>query len=414
MPQQQLVDHLFRHQYGKMVSILTKAFGMEHLETIEDAVQDTFAQALLHWRGSLPDNPEGWLVHAAKNRMIDLLRQLRATENRHMKVSGPTAIAVDAAFEPDEVADSQLALIFTACHPSLKMEDQVAFALKTISGFSEKEIAAALLTPQATIKKRLQRARKRITRIVIRLTVPTGETLADRLHAVLQVIYYIYNEGYHSTKAESLVREDLCREALRLCKIVIDTSPQPKQAAQALMALMCFHTSRFGGRFAADDSVITLSDQDRSKWDNQLIRMGHHYMSLAVKTNRLTVYHYQAAISAEHCKAQTYLDTDWDRILYWYEQLGSTRPSAMVQLNIAIVHLEARRPATSKAILDDISVETLGKRGYLWHATMAQYYACTDNHTAARLELELAIAGTTNLSEKDHFTKKITALGDPC
>ena len=410
MPHEQLVDHLFRHQYGKMVSILTRAFGLQHVHTIEDAVQDTFAKAVLLWRVQLPDNPEGWLVRACKNRMIDLLRQIQASDNRISKISGPTAIAIESAFGPDEIADSQLAMIFTACHPSLAMEDQVAFALKTISGFSEKEIAAALLTKRETIKKRLQRARTRISREDIALIIPTGNELSTRLDIVLKVIYYIYNEGYHSTQTASLVRDDLCGEALRLCKMIIDTNRQIDPATYALMALMCFHTARLAGRFATDGSVISLADQDRSLWDDRLIRMGHHYMSTAVDGGELTSYHYQAAISAEHCKAATYQETRWPTILHYYQKLATLQPSDLLQLNIAIVHLEAGNHDICKSLLDNISPTALGNRGYLWHATKAKYYAKTGNQNAANQELQIAITGTTNLSEQEYFIKKLASL----
>ncbi len=196
MGTQNKLDHLFRHQYGKMVSILTRIFGLANLEIIEDAVQDTFIKAMVAWRNGMPENPEAWLTKAAKNRTIDLFRKLSADKKRLPKItSGPSAIALNDLFLDTEIEDSQLRMIFTACHPILNPKDQLSFALKTVSGFSAKEIASALLLKEETVKKRLMRARKSIAEQNVSFQIPQGKDLPERLSRVLEVLYLIFNEG---------------------------------------------------------------------------------------------------------------------------------------------------------------------------------------------------------------------------
>ena len=217
-----MLDHLFRHHYGKMVSVLIRIFGLRHLETIEDAIQDTFIKAMSAWRVQKPDNPEAWLTAAAKNRVLDIFRKLKAEKQRIPNVTtGTQAIAINDLFLDTEIEDSVLRMIFTACHPKLSATDRIAFALKTISGFTTNEIASAVLTKEDTIKKRLSRARKVISRENITFEIPLGEELVERLDSVHEVLYLIFNEGFHSNRTDILVRKELCGEAMRLCKMVL-------------------------------------------------------------------------------------------------------------------------------------------------------------------------------------------------
>ena len=200
-----LIDHLFRHHSGKMVSVLTRIFGLSHLEIIEDAIQDTFIKASITWRNQIPDNPKAWLTQAAKNRVLDIFRKLK-TEKRHFPNFNleKNTLAIDDFFLDTEIEDAQLRMIFTACHPSLDSRDQISFALKTVSGFSIKEIASALLTKDDTIKKRLTRARKTISKSQLKFQIPQGNELPIRLNRVMEVLYLIFNEGFHSNKKEKI------------------------------------------------------------------------------------------------------------------------------------------------------------------------------------------------------------------
>ena len=256
------MDHLFRHQYGKMVSILTRIFGLSHLETIEDAVQDTFLQASIKWRKKIPENPEAWLTASAKNRVIDLLRKLKSENSKLNRIDrGTASISINNLFLEHEIEDSQLRMIFTACHPILKPKDQIAFALKTIAGFSGKEIASALLLSEETVKKRLQRASKTIKEKQISFELPISKNIDERLNRVHEVIYLIFNEGFHSNRKEMLIRKDLCGEALRLCKLVLKRKDFRTGSGYALFSLLCFHASRLDSKTDSSGKIIDLKNQ---------------------------------------------------------------------------------------------------------------------------------------------------------
>ncbi|MCB0737663.1 MAG: sigma-70 family RNA polymerase sigma factor [Bacteroidetes bacterium] len=407
MQQQKMVDHLFRHQYGKMVSILTRIFGLKHLETIEDAVQDTFVTALRTWQNGLPENPEAWLTAAAKNRALDLFRKLSAEQARIPKLdNGPSAIALNELFLESEIADSQLRMIFAACHPELKPQDQIAFALKTISGFSQKEIAASLLLKEETVKKRLVRARKNIIESQLQFEFPAGTDLVPRHNRVLEVLYLIFNEGFHSTQQAFLVREDLCAEAMRLCKMLLQNEHTRTPSTHALFALMCFNLARLNSKIDHNQQVVSLKHQDRSLWDNQLIQVGHFHMSLAVETNTLTAYHYEAAISAEHASAKTWQQTNWPNILHWYEQLNVVQPSPLIALNRAVIYVELKEFETAKVILESVSVSELEQREYLYHGLWAEYHHKKGDKQKALLAIDKALALVTNQAERVYLEGK--------
>ena len=396
------IDHLFRHQHGKMVSILSRIFGLEHLETIEDAVQDTFIKAIGTWRGSMPDNPEAWLMTAAKNRTIDLFRKIKSDNQRHVKLgNGPSSIALSEMFLDHEIEDSQLKMIFTACHPSLDPKDQIAFALKTISGFSQKEIAAALLTKEESIKKRLQRARKNILKENIEFKIPIGKDLPERLDRVIEIIYLIFNEGFQSIKKEMIIRKDLCGEALRLCQMVLNKEAIRTPKLYALFALLCFHSARLESKVGPDNEIINLKNQDRSLWYFPLISLGNNAMNKAMENNALlSSYHYEAAIASEHLKSPSFESTDWKIILQWYDSLDAIQPNHYTKINIAIVHLQLNQLSEAKQILDDIDPSKLAQRIYLFHGTCAEYHFLNQEKVKALYHLDLAINTVNNNAEK--------------
>ena len=401
------VDHLFRHQYGKMVSILTRIFGLAHLETIEDAIQDTFINAIKVWRHQMPENPEAWLTKAAKNRAIDLFRKLKADQNRYSKFSsGPSAILLNDLFLDHEIEDSQLRMIFTACHPILNQKDQIAFALKTISGFGTKEIAAALLLKEETVKKRLSRARKAIADAHISFEIPDAKELPERLKRVLEVIYLTFNEGYHSNNKETLIRQDLCGEALRLCTLVLKKEKMRTNNAYAVFALLCFHAARLESRLNDQNEIIDLKNQDRSKWHFPLIAMGNEAMDKATIDGVFSTYHYEAAIAAEHLKAKTFESTNWENILMWYERLYELQPHSLSLLNKAFVFIQLERFEEAKATLDGLEMKDLEQRAYLYYGTLAEYYIQLGQKEQALTAIDQAIAAVTNKAEKQYLLEK--------
>lgn len=411
MKDQKIVDHLFRHHYGKMVAILTRFFGLAHIETIEDAVQDTFIKATLQWRKQLPDNPEAWLTRVAKNRTIDLLRSIKAEKKRIEKISnGPSSIPLNELFLDHEIADSQLRMIFVACHPSLKPQEQIAFALKTISGFSTPEIAAALLTKEETISKRLQRARKTIVKNEIEFDFPSPANLQNRLNRVMEVVYLTFNEGFHSTNTDTLIREDLCGEAIRLCKLLIRKEEFRSGSLYALFALLCFHAARLKSKTNQDNEIVDIREQDRSQWHLPLIEIANRAMYKAGTYEDISIYHYEAAIACEHIKAKTFEETNWTNILKWYSKLYERQPTPFTLLNIAIVYLQMNELPAAKRLLEELESAHLGQRQYLYFGSLAEYHLKFDDRTMAKTYFEQAIATTSNGLEKRYLEKKLMQL----
>lgn len=409
--EQLIVDHLFRHHYGKMVAILIRLFGLSHIETIEDAVQDTFIKATLQWRKQLPENPEAWLTKVAKNRTIDLLRSIKAEKIRFKKIaSGIAAIELNELFLDHEIEDSQLRMIFIACHPSLKPKEQIAFALKTISGFSAKEIAAALITKEDTIAKRLTRAKKAIRKNKLRFDFPPQSEMQERLERVMEIIYLTFNEGFHSTNAANVVREDLCGEAIRLCQLLLKKEKFRSGSLYALFALLCFHASRLESKTNAKNEIVDIREQDRGTWFLPLIEIGNNAMNKAMEYDGISMYHYEAAIAAEHIKANTFEDTDWVKILMWYTKLQEIQPSTFNLLHIAIVKLQLCNLEGTKQLLDTLPISDLEQRQYLYYGCYAEYYVKSEDLKLAIPYLDKAISKTSNNQERAYLQKKKKAL----
>lgn len=406
-----IVDHLFRHQYGKMVAVLTKIFGLSQLESIEDAVQDTFIKATLQWRNQLPENPEAWLMQAAKNRMIDLLRKVEAEKSRFEKLpNGPASFQLNELFLDHEVEDSQLRMIFVACHPVLHPNEQIAFALKTMAGFSTKEIAAALLQKEETIKKRLSRARKSIAEKNLEFEFPSEKEVDSRLNRVMDVIYLTFNEGFHSTQKDALIREDLCGEAIRLSTLLMKKERFRSGTLYALFATMCFHAARLSSKTNAENQIVDLLHQDRSSWNAELMVIGDNAMNKAVEYDDFSTYHCEAAIAAEHLKASTFADTNWQAILHWYEKMHQIHPTPFTQLNMAMVAIQLQQFEKAYRFLCQIQPEQLEQRAYLLHGAFAEFYEKTGDNTLALSYLDKAISAVSNDLEKKFLEKKRNRL----
>ncbi|MBC3846193.1 sigma-70 family RNA polymerase sigma factor [Winogradskyella echinorum] len=406
-----LVDHLFRHHSGKMVSVLTRIFGLSNLDIIEDAVQDTFIKASISWRKQQPEHPEAWLTKAAKNRVIDIFRTLKAQKNNLPNITqGTDAIAINELFLDAEIEDAQLRMIFTACHPKLDPRDRISFALKTVSGFSTKEIASALLTKEETIKKRLMRARKAIQKSDIQFYIPQGKTLNERLESVMEVLYLIFNEGFHSNNKEHLIREDLCGEAMRLCKLLLKYKQTRSPECYALFALMCFHSARLPAKTSVDNEVLDLKQQNRALWHFPFIQLGNTMMSKAVETEDFSCYHFEAAIAAEHLKAKTFEDTNWNAILKWYQALHQLQPMPSHLLTMAVICIQNKDYETADFYFKQLQPEHLEQRAYLYFAAKADYFAETKNLKEALIYIDLALYSVTNSQEKAYLQNKKAAL----
>lgn len=404
------IDHLYRHHYGKMVAVLVRIFGLNQLENIEDAIQDTFVKAVSKWKVKQPENPEAWLTLAAKNRVIDLMRKLSpltATDSLH---TGAASMPINELFLEEEIRDSTLRMIFTACHPKLDARDQIVFSLKTISGFSNKEIAAALMLKEATVKKRIQRARKNIVQEEIEFEIPPKSSMVDRIQRVHQVLYLIFNEGFHANHPNLLVRQELCAEAIRLMQLMLQDPLTRSNDGYALLALMCFHAARIETKVDDRGVAVDLEQQDRTKWYFPLIRLGNDCMEKAVERETFGVYHYQAAIAAEHLKARKFTDTDWDRIRHWQLAWYQLQPSVQLELNMALVQIQLADWSSAEALLEGIDPVDLEQRAYLYYAVRSRYYSALQQKEKAKSSLELALQTATNQAERIYLEEQLLKI----
>lgn len=402
-----LIDHLFRHQSGKMVAVLVRIFGLSNLELIEDAVQDTFIKAMASWKMGIPEQPEAWLVKAAKNRAIDLLRSGKIRSDKISQFSqGAMITTLDDLFSTSEIEDSQLRMVFTACHPELNSKEQISFALKTISGFGDKEIAAALLTKIETVKKRLSRARKLIKTQGITFTIPTGTTLNKRLNIVHEVLYLIFNEGYHSSAKKTLVRKDLCAEAIRLCSLILKKAPLRTGEGYALFAIFCFHAARLDAKISDNNHLLDLKQQDRSNWNRESILLGNSALNQAMQYDSISQYHLEAAILGEHLNAPSFEQTNWDNILAYYQHIWTINPSDLTLLNLSLVLLQLNEIKKAQQTLQKIKVNQLEQRKYLYFGLQAELYAKEKNLAKAIDYLNQAIATVNNDFERQYLQEK--------
>jgi RNA polymerase sigma factor (sigma-70 family) len=412
----QLTDHLFRHQSGKMIAVLTRIFGMHNLEMIEDVVQESFLRAMQTWTfNQLPDNPAGWLMQVARNRAIDIIRRQQHFQQYSQELASElqreTEHTVQHFFGEAEIADSQLQMIFACCHPDLKEEDQVALTLKTVSGFGVTEIAHALLTNEAVIQKRLYRAKQFLKDNQIQLDIPAGHELTGRLDIVYTVLYLLFNEGYNSGNADELIRRDLCAEAMRLCFLLTQHKTGKQPTSFALLALMCFQASRFESRIDENNSIILLQHQDRSTWNKALIQKGYEFLTLSSQGAALTVYHLESAIAAEHALTASFAETNWQRMLQLYDMLLEQKRTAPVILNRAVVLAQLNQ--TNKAVQEIWNINNIDhliNTQYMFSAVLGELYMqLGDDHNAGKF-LQQALSLTTSLAEKKLITAKLEAL----
>ncbi len=335
-----LVDHLFRREAGKLVAILTRIFGSANIELAEDIVQDTLLAALNHWSvGTVPDNPAAWLTQVAKRKAFNELqrRKTAAAHRERQDASAATnSVSLDEIFLEREIPDSQLRMIFTCCHPALSLPSQIALTLKTLCGFGVSEVARALLSSESTINKRLYRAKQKIRRKEIPFSIPSGPMLEERLDAVCLTLYLLFNEGYTSSHRESVIRRELCIEAMRLTRLLLEHFEDYPRLF-ALIALMCFHAARFEARIDQNGAIVIFEDQNRDLWDQKLIAAGMRYLGQAARGGQLSEYHLEAGIAAEHCLAGSFAMTNWQSVYQQYELLYRLKPNPIIRLNMAII-----------------------------------------------------------------------------
>jgi RNA polymerase sigma factor (sigma-70 family) len=407
------VDHFFRWEAGKMVSYLTKIFGLRRLALAEDVVQDTLCRALEIWPvHGLPDNPSAWLMRAARNRAIDVLRrdnQFRyfAPELSHFLRLRDDSPGETPAFET-EIRDDQLRMMFSCCHSELSTEAQVTLILKTLCGFSVSEIAHALLAGEESIEKRLGRARKLFRLSGTFMEFSGALDISERLETVYRAIYLLFNEGYHGSRSERTVREDLCYEAIRLAVLLSEHPEGAKPKTYALLALLCFHAARLPGRMD-DGGLIQLEMQDRTKWDRDLIGRGFHFLERSSTGDELSEYHVEAGIASLHCAAPAYEKTEWAKILELYDMLYRLKPSPIVALNRTIALGNALGPEQGLAELTRIPDSAKLKDYPFYPAAQGELNLLAGRPAEAVKHFEKAVELARSPSETSFFERKLQA-----
>ena len=411
-----LVDDLFRREAGRLTATLARVFGPAYLSLAEEVVQDALVQALARWPyHGVPDRPEAWLAKVARNRALDAVRRglrLRALEPELVRAFGrldEAADAPDAARFARELADDQLGLMFACCHPSLPRPAQVALTLKTLGGFGVAELARAFLVSEVTIAQRITRAKRHIREHGIEFAIPAPELVAARRGAVLECLYLMFTEGHAAARGRDLVREDVCRESLRLTMLLAEHPLAGAPEAHALAALMMFQAARFPARIDARGDLKPLADQDRGLWDAGLIAEGHGALARAMGADELSVYHLEAGIAGCHAAAASWRDTDWPAILGYYDLLLALRPSPVVALNRAVALAMTDGPEQGLAALDAIDHAGALAAYHLLPATRGELCFRLGRRAEAAGHFQAALALSRTEPERRHLARRIAA-----
>jgi RNA polymerase sigma factor (sigma-70 family) len=408
MNKTELLPHLFRTEYRKIVSVLYKRFGFEHPEIAEDIASETFLSAAETWGlKGLPDNPAGWLYAVARNRAKDYLKRNKIFDQ---KVT-PAIQSAHGNFEIAEIDlsekhihDSQLQLMFAICQPVLPPEAQISLALRMLCGFGIDEIADAFLSNKATINKRLFRAKEKLREEKVKIEFPNKAEINGRLHNVLTTLYLLFNEGYYSSSQDTTLRKDLCLEAMRLNYLLLNTEVTNLPETNALMALMCFHSSRFDARTDEQGEMIRYDEQDTSLWNNELIETGKHYLNLASKGTQVNKYHLEAAIAYWHTEKHNNPEK-WESILQLYNRLLQIAYSPAAALNRTYALYKAR--GADDAIIEAEKLQLTGN--HLYHVLLGHLYTGVDK-TEAMIHFKTAFGLAKTAGEKSRINKDLEQL----
>ncbi|GAB3267960.1 sigma-70 family RNA polymerase sigma factor [Larkinella harenae] len=408
MEERELLPHLFRTEYRKIVSVLCYWFGIEHIEVAEDIVSDTFLSATELWSlKGIPDNPTGWLYTVAKNKTKNHLKRNSLFEQKllaEIKYTAPKNEEIDLDLSHKNIADSQLAMIFAVCNPCISSEAQVALALNLLCGFGIQEIADAFITNKEVIYKRIQRAKEKLKEARIKIEQPNLSEINSRLETVLQTLYLLFSEGYYSTSQNIPLRKDLCAEAMRLNYLLIENEITNKPAVHALFALMCFHASRFEARSNSEGEIILYEDQDETRWDRGLIEKGTYHLIQASHGNQLSSYHLEAGIAYWHTHKE---DTSekWEQILQLYNHLLILEYSPIAALNrtFALAKTNGKEAAIREAEKLQLT------DNHFYFSLLGHLYTGLDN-VKALSHFESALAIASSAADRAVIAKYIARL----
>jgi RNA polymerase sigma factor (sigma-70 family) len=408
MTGQELIPHLFRTEFRKIVSVLVKHFGFQQMQSAEDIASDTFLTAAQTWPlTGLPENPVAWLYYVAKNKAKNFLQREHLFENKIVPVvkhDSPEVDESDIDLSPEHITDSVLSMMFAICHPVISTEAQVGLSLRILCGFGIDEIADAFLTSKDTINKRLMRAREKLRELNIRLEIPVANEIDARLDAVLMTIYLLFNEGYYSVSANAVLRKDLCLEAMHLCYMLIENERTNKPKVNALLALMCFHASRFEARVGENGEMISYDDQDPSLWNTELINKGGYFLKFAATGNNVSRYHLEASIAYWHTQREDTAEK-WENILQLHNHLLQLQYSPIVALNRTYALAKARGKDEAIAQAEQLRLSN----NHFYFLLLGELYTGVDREKAM-VNFRKALALVRTPAEKRVIERKINAL----
>ncbi len=408
MEQQELIPHLFRTEFSKITAVLCKLFGIEHIEIAEDIASDTFLSAVESWtfRG-LPANPTAWLYAVAKNKAKNYITRSHLFSEKivnQIKSASPEVGEIEINLSDQNITDSQLQMLFAICHPSISTEAQISLSLRILCGFGIDEIANAFLTNKETINKRLFRAKEKLRLEKIQIEFPSEGEIYKRLETVLTTLYLLFNEGYYSESQDTILREDLCLEAMRLTQLLIENEQTNLPAVNALLALMCFHSSRFAARKNENGEIVLYNDQDEGLWNYELITKGGHHLKQASHGNKISKYHLEASIAYWHTiKADT--KEKWESILQLYNQLLQIAYSPIAALNRTYALSKAN--GKQEAIIEAEKLNLSDSHFYF--TLLGELYRDVDNNRA-KMNFRKALSLAKTKTDKQTVQAKIDIL----
>jgi len=406
------LDHLFRHEYGKVVSALTNKYSTKLIDHIEDAVQEALLKAALLWAyKDIPDNPSGWLYRVANNYLIDQLR--RSSKSNELIESDKFIFnqnEIDDESITSGIKDDILKMIFAIAHPALSSTEQIMLCLKLINGFSLKEISNALIKKEETVKKAITRAKAKFRRDIGKIEVPPRTELKNRLDVAIRVLYLMFNEGYKATEGEQLIKQDLCMESIRLAEIINEHEYCKAPELSALLALMYYNSARFSARINDEGELVTLENQNRNLWNKEYIIKGTKYITEASYGAYISKYHIEAGIASEYTSAPSFAETNWELILTLYDMLLKVETNPFAALNRIVVLEKVKGTKVALAELENIEHIDQMQKNHLFYSIKADLKTNIGEMKESEELLKKAISFTSNSMEKKFLESKLTSL----